>query len=576
MTIYEDFEKISTTTKLFDEFRDWTSEAASNAFVMLQNIQAELENTVSSTVASSLLSAVEGFKDTLITLNDTSLFDPILTQLRTTMKYPASPSKGFFQFLIDYLANSSDYTGVITLTNGANTIAGVGTAFLTELKGGANGDYLYLEQDGITARIRITNITNDTTATLAANYAGTAVGTDVRICRTVKSRGVSKAVIYGDSLGNKGKMFYVTTDKWGFEIETPKNPDSFIFKIRSSQDYSGIYDIKCLSGREINSIDPNGCYPTSEPSSIIIDNTESTGILDASAATFPYNSAGSSTLAIAGWYSAAWAGAALSNTEFAHPEVGSKTTTAWTGTGSSLDLDATHNMKIKLSKSNSVFSEDIRYFMLAVYRYATITTTGDLKFDVGGITETFDGQPSLTGNMTVINTNTTVNGTATLFLEEVSIGDHIKLDIHAAGAWSEVESIESNTELTLVAGGYLGANGGPAAASVYETGWHWKFIDMGFYNDFVGEADLEAEIDLSGVISGNIFIDTFNIFSTFYISSMGLWFRWFAGAIDFVYGDQIQVDVAIPADSKISRWMADGYKLSLPHDAANFTFMDPA
>lgn len=71
---------------------------------------------------------------------------------------------------------------------------------------------------------------------------------------------------------------------------------------------------------------------------------------------------------------------------------------------------------------------------------------------------------ALTGTITFTNGNTAVTGSGSAFLSEVIVGSLVKLNADSASAWGKVQSIASNTSLTL-ASNYTGT-GGAGASSV--------------------------------------------------------------------------------------------------------------
>jgi len=72
---------------------------------------------------------------------------------------------------------------------------------------------------------------------------------------------------------------------------------------------------------------------------------------------------------------------------------------------------------------------------------------------------------SLTGTAAFTASNTTVTGTGTDFDPEVQAGDFVKLDADGEEAWTQVETVNSDTSLTLVTGGYLGSTGSGAISA---------------------------------------------------------------------------------------------------------------
>jgi hypothetical protein len=72
----------------------------------------------------------------------------------------------------------------------------------------------------------------------------------------------------------------------------------------------------------------------------------------------------------------------------------------------------------------------------------------------------------LVGTCTFTAGGTAVVGVGTAFLTAVQVGQYIRANAHAATAYTQVASITDNLNLTLVAGGYLGAAAAAAASSV--------------------------------------------------------------------------------------------------------------
>lgn len=81
-----------------------------------------------------------------------------------------------------------DMTGTITLTNGANTIAGTLTIFDTELQA---GDILYDVTDKFSVVVGV--VTNDTTATATGLYGGT--GGAAHACKRIRLKNPSTGVV---------------------------------------------------------------------------------------------------------------------------------------------------------------------------------------------------------------------------------------------------------------------------------------------------------------------------------------------------------------------------------------------
>ena len=100
-----------------------------------------------------------------------------------------------------------------------------------------------------------------------------------------------------------------------------------------------------------------------------------------------------------------------------------------------------------------------------------LETRSTILTDEGMLQECFDGvsiSTNLSGSVTVINGNTSVTGSSTAFKTELKKGQYIKLSAHAESAYTQIESIISDTALTLISG-YAGA-GGTTAAVVSDWG----------------------------------------------------------------------------------------------------------
>lgn len=98
-----------------------------------------------------------------------------------------------------------------------------------------------------------------------------------------------------------------------------------------------------------------------------------------------------------------------------------------------------------------------------VTRSTVSTDEGHFRHDFPGaaLTATISGT-----NCTFTNASATVTGAGTSFLTTVYRGMYVKLNADAETAWAQVQSVESNTSLTLTAA-YTGTGGTGASSSAY-------------------------------------------------------------------------------------------------------------
>lgn len=104
--------------------------------------------------------------------------------------------------------------------------------------------------------------------------------------------------------------------------------------------------------------------------------------------------------------------------------------------------------------TNSNFKVDIKY------------TPGDGTYSYIGFT---------VGTAAFTNGNTAVTGTSTSWASELKAGDKIKLASDTDDKYTEISVVNSNTSLTLVAGGYLGTTH-VAASYIVRKIWNFAFI----------------------------------------------------------------------------------------------------
>lgn len=81
----------------------------------------------------------------------------------------------------------------------------------------------------------------------------------------------------------------------------------------------------------------------------------------------------------------------------------------------------------------------------------------------------FSASYALTGTITVTGNSKVVTGVGTQFLEELEEGQWIKVDADGTGAWTKIESIESDT-IAYLTEGYRGDNHAGSAASAISFG----------------------------------------------------------------------------------------------------------
>jgi hypothetical protein len=97
-----------------------------------------------------------------------------------------------------------------------------------------------------------------------------------------------------------------------------------------------------------------------------------------------------------------------------------------------------------------------------------LRTRSRVLTDEGAFSDDFHGAAlatALAGTCTFLAGNTAVVGAGTAFTTAFVVGDYIKANAHADTAWTQIDSITDDAHLTLVAGGYLGANAAGVASS---------------------------------------------------------------------------------------------------------------
>mgnify|MGYP001574856012 CR=1 FL=1 len=126
------------------------------------------------------------------------------------------------------------------------------------------------------------------------------------------------------------------------------------------------------------------------------------------------------------------------------------------------------------SVDGSPFPDDVDSFIRMMVNYKRGTTVDKLvvaALDEGNSNVTYkvdlketagDGVYSYIGHTAgtsagFTNANTAVTGVATTWLSHLKVGDKIKATGHADSAYTEIATVNSNTSLTLVTGGYIGA-----------------------------------------------------------------------------------------------------------------------
>lgn len=100
---------------------------------------------------------------------------------------------------------------------------------------------------------------------------------------------------------------------------------------------------------------------------------------------------------------------------------------------------------------------------------SNLENSSDSKMQVLGggaaVSMGFCTAAGLTGTLTFTGNGLVVTGAGTVFLDELEEGQWIKLNSHGSGAWTKIETIESNTVLYL-AQGYRGASGAGASSKI--------------------------------------------------------------------------------------------------------------
>ena len=130
----------------------------------------------------------------------------------------------------------------------------------------------------------------------------------------------------------------------------------------------------------------------------------------------------------------------------------------------------------------------------------------------------------LTGTISVNGGSVLVTGSGTQFLNDLVEGQWIKVSAHGKGAWSQIETIESNTVLYLKAG-YRGANATGVAASAMNLGELVEGTDRDYIlNRSNGQIELMSPLVADdtltiGSINTRAFVDSLP--ETFNFSTLG-------------------------------------------------------
>jgi hypothetical protein len=483
--------------------------------------------------------------------------------------------------LIDFMSFhelSDDGETAATLTNGSNSMTN-GTAFDDYI---AAGDYVYRAEDGFAYRQRVTVVAAGN-CTLAGNYLGTTGAGDIIVERLVQSRNFTKGSPGpATNMANKATLYQLNINRYGFDIETPKKAGEWKFKAVQGGDYTGNIAITFGEGVQKSIIDANGCRPGEEKSFEIINPYSGAGILNASASIFEYSST-VSDLSNYGWYSTtafADSGITLNDTVYAHREPGTKTPTNWTGTGSSCEFTGSHVLQYALNKLG--FDYDRPYLTILRYSYEDASVVNTLSITLGSQSSSTTGQEVITGTCSFLNGNTSLTGVGTKFLTELRVGDSLRATAHGVANATEIASIESDTELTFVAGGYLGASSASVGSTNHHTGWHELYI-FAYPYDFIEDGDLSLEIESAYTSGNSVFIDSCDIYRPKFYFGLGGYYFMFAGVTDIEKDDYTLVDISLPADSKVQRFFveylsedSEDFAYVLPHVNTNPSIADPA
>lgn len=142
-----------------------------------------------------------------------------------------------------------------------------------------------------------------------------------------------------------------------------------------------------------------------------------------------------------------------------------------------------------------------------VTRGAVITDEGSFRDDFIGS----DLHANLTGTVTLINGSTSITGSGTLFLEEITRDNYIKIASHDDSKWIKVLRTISNTEATL-AEEYSGAT---TSSTAHKTFWiPSKNGDSSFSSDL-------SKITLSSGLDSNSYIKIYRFGD--YCPIIGFW-----------------------------------------------------
>jgi len=132
--------------------------------------------------------------------------------------------------------------------------------------------------------------------------------------------------------------------------------------------------------------------------------------------------------------------------------------------GSRWTLRPSQGEILKLKRAECQFSEDVE-----------ITDT--LVYDLYGLVDSFAPTyvyKRATGTLTFVNNSETVTGSGTTFTTELAAGQYICLESDLGssgpGAYAQIETVDSNTQLTLVSLYGGSSDSGTAAYSDYQSG----------------------------------------------------------------------------------------------------------
>ncbi len=185
----------------------------------------------SSTHQSSMLRyGVENWRD-LISSSIASLSGSLAyaftgnDDLKALIKTDETSLTGIFADLHDYMMAGENLAGTVTFTNGATGVTGVATDFLTSIggPGAVLNKWVYYEADGYLYAKEVASVTNDTTLTLSANYAGAGgIGGKIRLVQTIEEQNFTRGAVTASALNSGNGTILVRTTDWTpikFDIE---------------------------------------------------------------------------------------------------------------------------------------------------------------------------------------------------------------------------------------------------------------------------------------------------------------------------------------------------------------------